>query len=232
MTQPLGSWLRDLGQEIFSLDSRLLRTLRWLLFVPGEATRRYLAGQRQPQTPPLRLYIGLSAVAIAAMSATGMVQVDGIFRDLPASEIENIERVFGIDDFADPAFRAAFDRRFNLVFPLLNLLTPIGLALALKLVMPRTVLQAHGVTGLHLGSVMVLSGLVLVPAAMLSQSVAVWAAGLVSLWLAVYVWLALRRVYPAGRGRSAVRWLALAVAYVVLINVITLGTMAIVFLSV
>lgn len=106
LAQPLGQWLRDLVEQVASLDSRLVRTLRLLLLHPGEATKRYIAGQRQPQTPPLRLYVGVSAVAIALMSITGFVQLDSLVRDLSPDQIAEIERAVGVDEFRDPEFRA------------------------------------------------------------------------------------------------------------------------------
>jgi hypothetical protein len=47
----------DLLGEIFSLDSRLLRTLRPLLLQPGALTRDYLAGRRVRFVSPLKIYL-------------------------------------------------------------------------------------------------------------------------------------------------------------------------------
>lgn len=235
--QPLGRWLRDLLQDVFSLDSRLLRTLRLLVFAPGEATARYVAGRRRPQTPPLRLYIGVSAVAIALMGITGTVEFDGAFRDLSPEQLEEIEGIFGVEDFRDPEFRAAFDRRFNFVFPLLNLLTPLGLALALKLVIPRVLAQVHGVAALHLSTTMVLVGIPPVLLLLVSTPLALLGAAAATLFLAVATWRTLTRLQPTGTGRGGsgatlARWVAVMFTYFVLANVISLATMAVVFLTV
>jgi hypothetical protein len=47
----------DLLGEIFSLDSKLLRTLRPLLMQPGALTRDYLAGRRVRFVSPLKIYL-------------------------------------------------------------------------------------------------------------------------------------------------------------------------------
>ena len=230
--EPLGDWIRHLFQDIFSLDSRLLQTLRLLLFAPGEATRRYVRGQRQPQTPPLRLYIGVSAVAIALMSVTGLVEFDGLFRDLSPQQVDEIVGAFGVEDFRDPAFRATFDRRFNLVFPLLNLLTPLGLVLSLKLVIPRTLAQVHGVAALHLSSTMVLIGIPPLLLSYVSQALVWLSIAVAVVLLAFATWRTLARLHPARTGLMFFRWVAVMFTYFVLGNAISLATMAVVFLSV
>jgi len=50
-----------LVDEITSLDSRAIRTLR-AIFIPGELTRAYAAREWARYVPPLRLYLVLSAV--------------------------------------------------------------------------------------------------------------------------------------------------------------------------
>lgn len=214
------------------MDSRLLRTLRLLTFSPGEATTRYLAGQRQPQTPPLRLYIGISAVAIAFMSLTGVVEFDGLFRDLPPDEIEQIVGSFGVEDFRDPSFRAAFDRRFNLVFPLLNLLTPLGLVLSLKLVMPRLLTQVHAVAALHLSSTMVLVGIPPLLLGLVSSTLSWVGVAAAVVVLAVATWRTVDLLQPDRKVATLWRWLAVMFAYGVLATAISLATMTVVFLTV
>jgi hypothetical protein len=55
--RPFGQWLSQLIDDAFSLDTRLARTLRPLLFRPGLVTREYLAGRRATYAPPLRTYL-------------------------------------------------------------------------------------------------------------------------------------------------------------------------------
>ena len=54
--------LADLANEIFSLDSKLLRTLLALLFKPGRLTVAYTHGQRVRYLSPVRVYLTCSLV--------------------------------------------------------------------------------------------------------------------------------------------------------------------------
>ncbi len=54
--------LKDAGDLIASLDSRLWRTLGLLLFRPGRLTIDYLEGKRARYVPPFRLFISASIV--------------------------------------------------------------------------------------------------------------------------------------------------------------------------
>lgn len=47
----------DLGDEIFSFDSRVFQTLGLLLFLPGALTRSFWEGKRARYVPPIRLYL-------------------------------------------------------------------------------------------------------------------------------------------------------------------------------
>src|SRR4029453_5441081 len=55
--RPIRKLLSELIDDALSLDTRLVRTLRPLLFRPGLVTRDYLAGRRVAQVPPLRTYL-------------------------------------------------------------------------------------------------------------------------------------------------------------------------------
>jgi hypothetical protein len=54
--------LKDAGDLLASLDSRLWRTLGLLLFRPGRLTLDYLQGRRARFVPPVRLFIASSIV--------------------------------------------------------------------------------------------------------------------------------------------------------------------------
>jgi hypothetical protein len=56
---------------VLSLDGRLVRTFRTLLFRPGVLTREYLAGHRVGYFAPFRLYLLVSAAHLALVAATG-----------------------------------------------------------------------------------------------------------------------------------------------------------------
>lgn len=62
---PLFALLRDLLDDWFSLDGRLLRTLIELMH-PGRLTERYLAGQRVAHLRPFRLYLLASVLLFSS----------------------------------------------------------------------------------------------------------------------------------------------------------------------
>lgn len=69
LSRPLRQLVADLAGELFSLDTRLLRTLRLLLLQPGALTREYLAGRRVRYVPPLKVYL------IAALVFFGLIAI-------------------------------------------------------------------------------------------------------------------------------------------------------------
>lgn len=63
----LGEFIQQFGGAYFSTEGALARTLKLLLFKPGELTRQYLAGRRKHYVLPLRLYLTISLVTILLM---------------------------------------------------------------------------------------------------------------------------------------------------------------------
>ena len=54
---PFSQFISEVIDDALSLDTRLVRTLRPLLFHPGLVTRDYLLGRRATHAPPLRAYL-------------------------------------------------------------------------------------------------------------------------------------------------------------------------------
>lgn len=57
MRRPVWFLLVDVGDELFSWDSRVFQTLGPLLFLPGVLTRSFWDGKRARFVPPIRLYL-------------------------------------------------------------------------------------------------------------------------------------------------------------------------------
>lgn len=55
--QPVGTLLSQFFDDVFDLDTRLVRTIRPLFTRPGAVTREYLAGRRASYVPPFKAYI-------------------------------------------------------------------------------------------------------------------------------------------------------------------------------
>jgi hypothetical protein len=65
-----GRVLADAFGDLYSLDSRLWRSLGLLVSKPGRLTRSYLEGHRARYTPPFRMYIAASLVFFLVFSLT------------------------------------------------------------------------------------------------------------------------------------------------------------------
>ena len=67
--------LREMAQQFggayISTEGALWRTLKLLLFKPGELTRQYLAGRRKHYVLPLRLYLTVSLLALLVVRLVG-----------------------------------------------------------------------------------------------------------------------------------------------------------------
>ena len=71
--------LREFMEDFLEFDSRFMRTMKPLLFIPGKLTRDYLDGKRFRYTPPMRLYIfsSMAFFILAAMLAGSAITIDG-----------------------------------------------------------------------------------------------------------------------------------------------------------
>ena len=75
----LAEFAQQFGGAYFSTEGALWRTLKLLLFKPGELTRLYLAGRRKHYVLPLRLYLTISVLVLLALrvaGSTGAVKIE------------------------------------------------------------------------------------------------------------------------------------------------------------
>jgi hypothetical protein len=86
----LREFAQQFGGAYFSTEGALWRTLKLLLFRPGELTRLYLAGRRKHYVLPLRLYLTISVLVLLLarlLGSTGPVRVNVDLED-PKSRAE------------------------------------------------------------------------------------------------------------------------------------------------
>jgi len=62
----------DLAEDVGSLDSRILRTARALLFQPGELPRAFREGRTRRYVPALRLYFFVSLIFFLILGVSGI----------------------------------------------------------------------------------------------------------------------------------------------------------------
>jgi len=72
----IGEFLQQFGGAYFSTEGAMWRTLKLLLFKPGELTRQYLSGRRKHYVLPLRLYLSISVITLLAVRLFAGAGVD------------------------------------------------------------------------------------------------------------------------------------------------------------
>lgn len=155
--RPFREWFMEGLESFFSLDAVWWRSLVVLLTRPGALTLAFLDGQRIRFTYPMRLYIVTSAVTLALASVLGSFDWARTAEGWTPEMIATLATL-GLD-FGNPLFVERFEHRFATVLPVLNLLSPIGLALALKVVFPRRYFEEHAIFALHYATFIVVAGI-------------------------------------------------------------------------
>ena len=67
---------QQFGGSYIAAEGALWRTLKLLLFRPGQLTREYLAGRRRRYVLPLRLYLTVSLIVLLALRFTTAINID------------------------------------------------------------------------------------------------------------------------------------------------------------
>lgn len=233
--RPLRSLASDFLDNVLNLDTKLLRTIRPLLFQPGRLTREYLAGRRAPYVRPLKLYLLAALLSFGVMALWPQTVVDVVVKDTPAEEKADdgvSPPPFGIEglDFekalADPerfgqALTANLQRSLFLLLPVFALLLKLLYLRRGILYLDHLVFALH----FHAFAFVVLTAMVLIEAAGIPPPV-VAPAGVASwLWIFVYLFLALRRVYGGSRLTAGLRFAALLISYGIVFVFALMGLM-------
>lgn len=172
---PFKDWLGDFFGTFFKLDSKLLRTLKRVMFQPGQATVDFGKGRRVPYSGPAKVYIIVSAISIAAMTLQGSL--------LPHGPV-----IPGVEDDTN------FHKTVQFLFPFMNMLSPFFTAGILAVLQRRFFFQLHLAFSLHLWTfyVALATPLIFIPPTSIWSLVAF---GCFSIIGAVYLFLAHRHVY-------------------------------------
>lgn len=249
---PLSRLASEFAGEVFSLESRLFRSLRDLFFRPGALTRSYLAGRRASQVPPVRLYLVASLVFFFLffltppdVSDTNVYVGDQVIgRAEPDPDATGTIRLLESSDsplsrYLEPRlqaqrekFRAADPQQLvNQIYEALGRTLPrtlilflplVALILKLLYVGSRRLYYDHFIFALHAQSFFFF---------FLSLS---WFAPLHALlWLLlfllvapVYLFVGLRRVYGEGRLRTLTKTAVLVLAYLAVAVLVFGGTVS------
>jgi hypothetical protein len=230
--------------ELFSLDSRIGRTLLGLFVRPGAATRAYLDGRRASQTSPVKLYLVTSfaffLVSAVVPSEVGAVKFDAAKAGEPEPALEfSDETIRGLRDLgpigAHVAARlealerepvAVMEERItrgiveNVPTAMFFLVPVLAVLLRLAYARRHMFLAEHLVFSLHAHAV---AFAFLLPGAALGSD-GVRSAGLLA--SSVHFLLALRRVHGQGWPASIAKWAIVGFAYFVALGFALLAVVA------
>ncbi len=208
LERPFFELAGELIRETFDLDGRAWRTAKTLFRHPGLLTQAFLAGKRRLYTPPLRLYLFVSVtffVVMAWAASTGVLLEPG----------QNLA-----DDAATQA-RFMSDDLPRLMIVLLPVF-----ALLLKAVLWQRLYFDHLIFSLHLhcAAYVVMAGMVPMENAAGTFWPALAAQFALLAYIAVYMTLALRRVYAIGWFGGATRTVAVLFAYMIVVSALVEAT--------
>lgn len=200
----LGGLFSNFLSDYFTFDSKIIRSLKPLLIRPGFLTLAYLEGKRVHYISPLRMFIFLSIIFFLLLT-TGN----------PSNVTYSGEIGFG-DDFWNSFFESRMPKLFFFLLPVFALLV------ALLYRKQKKGLLNHFLFALHFHSSIFLMGIIY---SLLSKLFALmeWQAAnfvlliIFSIYLAFYLWRALRNVYAEGRGKTLWKYLVLAVLYSIIL---------------
>ena len=231
----------DILEDSFSLEARLPRTLGALLVRPGFLTREFVTGRIARYLHPLRLYVVASLAFFLVLSF--VAEFDDLWRAVgtrveaaPDSTYRLVNTQVRLERTPAPLVPAArvwlhqeqeinalgrregmrvlYDATLAAVPPVVFLMVPF-FALILKAMYRRRLFVEHAVFMLHFHSL----GFLLAAIALLLR--VNWLTIVLALWLAAWLFLALRRVYATNESGAehplgtALKFTALLLCYVV-----------------
>lgn len=230
--RPLRELLSGLVEDVFSLDTRLLRTLGPLFIRPGLLTREYLAGRRARYVRPLKTYLIAALVffaVVALLPKENVAVLRGREAPPPGRKGEgrvtfNLPERFPLFDrplqaagararehpqeFAD-AFFDNLPRGFFLLLPTFALLLKLFYWRQDRYYLDHLVFALHYHSFVFLDFVLVL----LLGRPWVPDPLAWFLVPILGLGLLLYLPLALRRVYGGSWGMTVLKLLGLGVTY-------------------
>jgi hypothetical protein len=248
LDRPFRELASEAMESFLTFDARILRTLWPLVRRPGLLTVEFLAGRRARYVHPFKLYFAFSVLLFLGLAFSGysVVRVgppDEVVGGVRVEFTEDEESDKGTEATAEPSFLGRVlgpvaelaendPGRLNRIFTdrlakSIVLLVPVFAALLWALYRRRRYI-AHLVFSLHLHSFAFLAlviGLVIDLVARSPENSRP-GNGLAVLVIAVYSFLALRRVYGQGRFLTAFKMVVLLLGYLVALIVTMAFTLA------
>lgn len=244
----------DVLEEQLIINRTLPRTVGALLFRPGFLTNEYIAGRMVRYIAPFRLYLVASVIFFLVLSFFGLRALERVDTGGAAAEVAGEAAPLGMlqpwarnmvvntgDRSRDSLFLARVVERYghlpfdqalreflpdyaeflpHMVFFMLPL---FAFMLKLLYARRRRYYAEHVIFSLHVHAFIFLIFILMFLIRFDLFTIAA------SLWILVYLWLAMKRVYRQGWFRTTVKWGTLGFAYFVLLN---LGLVATLFVTI
>jgi len=187
--------------DYFTFDSKFLGSIAPLLAKPGFLTKEYLEGHRVKYIPPLRLFIFTSIIFFLLIGLSGQSE----WKAMGGDQLQE-EKLW--DDF----FSTILPKLFFLFLPIFALL--VRLFFGKK----EEGFTGHFLFSAHFHSFVFLLGCFYWLTSKMMKSFDLvhlnWIILLVfTLYLFVYLFIAIRRVYPMSFGKTLLRYLGLGALY-------------------
>jgi hypothetical protein len=235
----VGHFAHDVVHELVHLDSKLFKTLRELVVRPGLLTVEYFAGRKSRYIRPLRLFLTLFALQFIAFT---FYKPAAIFSVASFQKFDNrgaltkmVEKRATKKQMTVEAYRERVDERWHKNLSLLQFMHIIGVALVLKLLHRRRFLVEHLVFSAHFLSFSYIMMLVLVwpiyaVAGFDPGPLQKVLSGITIAILLVYLYLAQRRFYDDGKGKTVMKTVLAWIGRYVIEVVILGGSLAVALL--
>ena len=201
-------------EELFFVEAKLPRTLRRLVWRPGDLTVEWNRGRRAAYVQPFRLYLGTALLFFLLWPHTALHDatyefVSGFVREGPdgTDATSPLQIELGTEAIGS-----------NLPSLVLILFMPVFAALLMAANRFRAKFVQHLVASLHFHSVGFLASVLSVPLAAILPG-RDWAATTTLLALFLFLVFMIARVYETSCFRAAVRAAAVAAAYLVIVLV-------------
>ncbi len=76
LRRPIWTFFKELLDAIFDTDSKIIKTILLLVFIPGGLSRDFMEGKRARYLPPFRLYIVLLFIFFSTLSIADILIID------------------------------------------------------------------------------------------------------------------------------------------------------------
>lgn len=132
----VSTFIRNFFEESFSFDSKFLKTLKFLLFMPGLLTFEYFQGRIASYTTPLKLYLFVSVAAFFISSFINPDDLSSFEEDFDAKEL--VENIISEKGISRDIFEAKFNNEIQGKMPIYFLALVVLFSLPLKVIYLQT----------------------------------------------------------------------------------------------